>query len=292
LIELDTEELHIQIRRDESEVAAARRRLEIGPTLNTELLNAKDELALREELFKSGSIGAIELERHRRTVAQIEQRIELERVNLAQQVAALESALALNRHKLTLMTIVSPIDGVISEVNAGAGDLVNPGSPIARITSNERIVEARVSEENFAGVRVGQRATVRFLQHGGMLYNASVAKILPEADPQTQRYRVHIDVVIEPEKLVPGITGEASITLEERPNALVVPRTALLGNSVFVVADGRVERRRVEVGYRALNAVEILSGIAEGDLVVVEDLDRLRDGDRVTARRRANDDVF
>ncbi|RME70081.1 MAG: efflux RND transporter periplasmic adaptor subunit [Verrucomicrobia bacterium] len=183
------------------------------------------------------------------------------------------------------MKIAAPIDGVISEVNAGPGDLVVRGSPIARLTSLDRFVEAEISEENFAGVRIGQPATVRFLQYGGMLYNARVVKILPEADPQTQRFKVHLDVEIEPEKLIPGITGEVSIVLDERPNALVIPRSALFGEKVFVVENNRVQVRDVQLGYTGLNLVEVLSGLEEGELVIVDEVDRFREGDRVRVVR-------
>jgi RND family efflux transporter MFP subunit len=288
LVQLDTSEVEIQIARDESEIAAARRRLEIGnPATHAQLLAARDALVLNEELFAKGNVAQLTLDRSRREVAQLEQQTELDKVNLAQQVAALESNLALNRRRLALMTIRAPIGGVVAEVRVGEGDLVNSGATIARITSAARVVEAKVSEENFAGVQIGQEATVRFTQYGSWLWKGRVSRILPEADPQTQRYRVHLDVEIEPEKLVPGITGEVSILLDLHENALVIPRVALVGDTVFVVDGGVVERRRVEVGFTSLNAVEILAGVEEGELVIVDELDRFRDGDRVRVVRRS-----
>jgi len=282
LVQLDTSELQIQIERDENEIAVARRKLEIGnPATSALLKNARDDLTYNEKLASAGSVAPLVLERVRRTVEQLEQQIQLDKVNLEQQVSNLKTNLALNRHRLELMTIASPIDGVIADVNAGVGDLVHPGAVIARVTSDARIVEARISEENFAGVEVGQKATVRFTQYGGWLWNATVAKILPEADPQTQRYRVHLDVEIEREKLVPGITGEASLVLDLHENALVIPRLALMADWVFVVKGAIVDRRKVKTGFTSLNAVEITEGLAEGELVIVEDLDRFRGGDRV-----------
>lgn len=285
LVELDDTELELQLKQIEIDIAAAKRRLEIGSSLKFDLEAARGEYERKKELRERNMIGVVELEQAERRIRQIEHRIELEQAAVEENIAKLENARAQTLYRLSLMKIAAPIDGVISEVNAGPGDLVVRGSPIARLTSLDRFVEAEISEENFAGVRIGQPATVRFLQYGGMLYNARVVKILPEADPQTQRFKVHLDVEIEPEKLIPGITGEVSIVLDERPNALVIPRSALFGEKVFVVENNRVQVRDVQLGYTGLNLVEVLSGLEEGELVIVDEVDRFREGDRVRVVR-------
>jgi multidrug efflux pump subunit AcrA (membrane-fusion protein) len=74
-----------------------------------------------------------------------------------------------------------------------------------------------------------------------------------------------------------------SIVVGERDAHALVPRRAVFGSSVYVVAEGRVIRRKVELGYVSLNIVEVTKGLQTGDLVVVEDIDKFRDGDRVSA---------
>ncbi len=100
-------------------------------------------------------------------------------------------------------------------------DLIGGEQVVATLISNSRIIEAMISEENFAGVRIGQRATVRFLGYGDERFEAKVSKVLPTADPATQRYRIHLDVKIDPERLKPGLTGEVSVLTGERENALL-----------------------------------------------------------------------
>ena len=107
-------------------------------------------------------------------------------------------------------------------------------------------------------------------------------KVLSSADPETQRYPVHLEVQIDPAKLVPGITGEVSIILDERPSKTIVPRRALFGDKLFVVKNGRVELRTVKAGYVSMTAVEILQGVETGELVIVDKLDQFADGNRVT----------
>jgi len=143
-----------------------------------------------------------------------------------------------------------------------------------------------VSEENFSDIKLGQKASVRLLGYGAQQYNATVTKILPSADPETQRYIVHVSVDIERDKLVPGLTGEVSIVTGDREGAIIIPRRALIGNKVLVVEDGVVALRSVETGYESLNEVEILAGIEEHEYVITDNLDLYREGDRVDIEER------
>jgi RND family efflux transporter MFP subunit len=176
---------------------------------------------------------------------------------------------------------------VVSEVYARPGDLIGGGAPIALLISTSRTVEARISEENFSNIRVGQKASLRLLGYGNEQFNATVAKVLPTADEETQRYNVHLEVDIELEKLVPGLTGEVSIVTAERSGTVIIPRRALIGDKVMVIADGRVEVRSVTSGYESLNEVEIVEGLEVGEFVITEELDLYRDGDRVTPVERS-----
>ena len=115
-------------------------------------------------------------------------------------------------------------------------------------------------------------------------------KILPVADPTTQRHLVHLEVAdIEPEKLVPGITGEVSITVGQRDATAVVPRRALIGNFAYVVENGVVVKKQIEKGFVWLTGVEITKGLAPGDEVITEDLDRVRDGEHVRTTEEPSD---
>lgn len=281
LMQIDTTDLELEIAQIESDYAAKKKSLEIGSATRVNLLTAQENLEHYERLAESGNYAAVELERRRREVKQIEQQLALEQIANEHLLATFENSLKVKRRQLEKMTVRAPFDGVVSEVLAYPGALIDGGTPLAILISTSRTVEAKVSEENFAGVRLGQLAHVRFLGYGDQLYEATVANILPTADPATQRYVVYLEVKIPTEKLIPGITGEVTIVVAERPAAAIIPRRALFGNHVLVVANGRVELRQVKVGYVSLTAVEIVEGLETGDHVIVENLDLFRDGDRV-----------
>jgi len=288
LVQIDTSELQLQIEKTESDLDALKKRVAIGSQIEIDLENARDELTAKERVFKLGSLSESDLVVQQRAVKALGQKVDLEKAVNEQALAGLENTLKTLRLELAHATIVSPFDGTVALVNARPGDIIGASVPIAHLISTSRVVEAKISEENFADIKIGQKASVRFLTYGEQTYGATVTKILPTADPATQRYIVHLAVDIDLTKLVPGITGEVWITVGEHDKTLIVPRRAVVAHSLYVVNSGRIEARQVRLGYQGLNVVEILpdeqtgqAAVKEGDLVVVEQLDRLRPGDRV-----------
>lgn len=287
VVQLDTGDVDLEIERIKNELVAAKTRFELGSTLRADVLNSADTLENLRRQTEAGAFPAAEFEKERRKHQQLEQRMELDEVNLKLAVENLENSLRSRERERSKMTIVAPTAGVISEVSLAArvGDLIGRDNNIATLISSSRAVEAKISEENFAGLRVGQRAAVRFLGYGNQSFSASITKILPTANPETQRYTVHLDVDLPVEKLIPGLTGEVSIIVSQRDDATIIPRRALRGREVLVVAGGRVELRPIELGFVSNTDVEILSGLEQGEIVIVEDLDLYRPGSRVRTKQ-------
>ena len=283
LARIDQVDLELDIENTEREYTAAKRRIEIGSAIELERQSAKETLDQTERYAQLGTVSPADLIRQRRSYQAIVQRVENEKVTNPQTIDGYENALKIKRRMLEKMTIVARFDGIVSEAPVHPGALINANSTIATLITNSRVVEAKISQENFADIKLGQKATVRFLGHEENTYEAVISKILPTADADTQRNLVHLELKAPAELLVPGLTGEVSIIVGERDAQALVPRRALFGTSVFVVNDGRVEQRRVEVGYIGLNLAEITKGLTAGEQVIVEDLDRFTNGVRVKA---------
>ncbi len=283
LVQIDTGDIDLEIERIKNEVTAAKRKVELGSTLRADVENMKDTVANLERQTKTGAYPESEMEKQRRLLKQMEQRMELDEVNLKLALDINENALRTKQREKEKMTIIAPTEGKIASVNMNArvGDLIGRDAPIAVLISSARTIEAKVSEENFAGIKEGQKASVSFLGYGEQLYGASVTKVLPTANAETQRYVVHLHVDIAVEKLVPGLTGEVSIVIGSRESATNIPRRALRSGGVLVVSGSKVERRKVTVGYLGVNQAEILEGLQPGEFVIVDNLDLFRPGDRV-----------
>lgn len=287
LVQIDSSDLELEIERIRGEYEAARDRIAVGSSIALDLASAEEDLAAARRLMLSGNMSESVFRKQEREVQQIQKRLELEEVNNQLLIANFENTLAQKQRQLEKMQVIAPFECVVSEVYARPGDLIGSGAPIALLISTSRTVEARISEENFSNIRVGQSASIRLLGYSNEQFSAQVSKVLPSADAETQRYIVHLEVDIELDKLVPGLTGEVSIVTAERANTVIIPRRALIGDKVMVVTDGTIEVRSVEAGYESLNEVEILSGLAAGELVVTEELDLFRNGDRVNPIERS-----
>ncbi len=282
LVQIDTGDVDLEIERIKNEITAAKRKVELGSTLRPEVLNAKDTLDNLERQTRAGAYPAAEFEKQKRLFQQLEQRMELDEVNNRLTLENYQNSLRAKEREKSKMTIIAPSDGIVTVVTTRVGDLIGSNSPIATIIAVGRTVEAKISEENFAAIKLGQKATVRFLTFGADQYSAVISKILPSADAATQRYTLFLDIALpEGRVLLPGLTGEVQIIIAERANAVTIPRRALVGEYVYVVENGRLERRKVAKGYEGMNSVEIVSGLKAGEPVVVEQQDRYREGERV-----------
>ncbi len=213
----------------------------------------------------------------------------LEAINIALRLGDYDAAQARQAHELAMenlqrqrekMTILAPTDGVINDSSMWKGALVNRGTTVAMFFSDDRVVEAKISEDDFSKVKVGQPAIVSLVIYAGQPpFEAKVSKILPTAEPETQRYTVYLDVTVDRSKLVPNSNGQVNITVGEHKDVLLIPRRAVFdGNNVCVVKDGRVEVRTVKLGYVSLNKVEVAEGLAPGEHVVVENVRDFRHG--------------
>lgn len=282
VVTIDSGDVELEIERIANDLGAAKKKREVGSTLSSAVLNLKDTLDEHERQMKAGSYPAADFEKERRIYLQTVQNRDIDEVNLKLAVENLENGLKAKQREKSKMTIVAPSDGVVTVVIARVGDLIDRNAPIANLISIKRTIEAKLSEDNFAAIKLGQHASVRFLTFGDDQYPATISKVLPSADVTTQRYSVYLDVALPEGKVVmPGLTGEVIVTIADRANAVVIPPRALVGDFVYVVESGQVTLRKVQKGYAWANGVEILKGVEAGEAVIVEKQDKYGSGDRV-----------
>lgn len=283
LCRIEITDTKIDIENIESEQDALKRRIEVGSLIELERQTARESLDQVERMYKLGSVSEADIVKQRRAYKAIEIRVENDKITSQASLNSYINALKVKRRIVEKMTIKAQFDGVVSAVFVHPGALINANTSLATLITINRVVEAKISQENFAGIALDQKAIVRFLGHEDEIFEARTIKIMPTAEAETQRYIVHLDVSVKGrnELLVPGLTGEVSIVVGERDAQALVPRRAVFGNSIYVVEDGRVKRRKVELGYVSLNIVEITKGLNAGELVIVEDIDKYREGDRV-----------
>jgi len=295
LAQLDATDIQLAMDKDRIDYAATKERYKTDHSTELALESLHADLENFRRQQQQGSYPATEMAKREREAKIAELKADLEKIDHTQTLATFENSLKSEQHKLDQTTLRAPFDAVVSAVYKHPGDLIGQGDSIATLITTENVVVGKISEEDFANIRKGEKASVMFLTYSNWVYNGTVVKILPTADPETQRHVIHIHVDdITPDKLVPGINGEVSVVVGEHHAKAIVPRRALFslnGDNVYVVKDGRVERRPVKKDYSWLTGVEIVEGLEPGEHVIVDGLEEFHDGQRVRTREIPSDAI-
>jgi RND family efflux transporter MFP subunit len=196
--------------------------------------------------------------------------------------------------------IRAPFDGTVLTKNADVGEVVAPfassassrGAVVTLADMSSLEVEADVSESNIRQVRAGQPCLVTLDALPAEPYRGRVKKIVPTADRAKATVLTKIEFVAPDERVLPEMSAKVSFLPAETDAAavetrtvLTVPASALVerdGSQVaFVVHGERVQRAPVEAGERYGGAVEVRGGLQDGDIVVLDPPEKLRDGSRI-----------
>ena len=203
-------------------------------------------------------------------------RFDLENARAQYRLATLE---------LSYTTVVAPISGVIASRSIKTGNFVQINTPIFRIVDNSRLeATLNVPERELATLRPGQPVTLVADALPGKSFPGTVDRISPVVDAGSGTFRVVSGFGKDAAGLQPGMFGRIRIDYDQRADAMVVPRLALLDDgdpAVFRVRDGKVARVPVKLGYAEGPWVEIRDGLAVGDKVVTAGKVALRDGTAV-----------
>ncbi len=182
--------------------------------------------------------------------------------------------------------IRAPIDGVVAERLIRVGNSLGVDAPTFRITSHGPLLAyLHVPEREYARIDRGQPASIRVDALGGEAFDGEVIRISPVMDPDSGTFRVTVRFPDPDGRLRPGMFGRVSVIYDSRPDALLIPRVALLdgdgADAVFRINDGTAERQRITTGYASGDRVQVVDGLEPGDRVVIVGQSGLRDGARV-----------
>lgn len=281
IVFVDTEEIDLTIEILEADLEESERLLAQESHLVPIIEGLEEELADQEELLAAGKMPANDVERTRRDLRRHRNMLAQDTIRLERLVERNRANLERNLLTRDKMTIRSPIDGTLDAVTVYNGDYIRVNHKVAEVVAPGKRVNVEVSEEDLEGVVPGQPVTVRFLAYGDRLFKGEVGYLALRANADTKRRNLVAYLDINPELLVIGLTGQASIVKGERENALLIPRRALVGDRVYVVRDGQIEVRQVQLGFLSLGQAEILDGLEPGEQVIVETPHIYRAGDRV-----------
>ena len=201
---------------------------------------------------------------------------DLENIRAQHRLATLE---------LSYTTVLAPISGVIASRSIKDGNFVQINTPIFRIVDNSKLeATLNVPERELVTLKAGQPATMAVDALPGKTFAGKVDRVAPVVDSGSGTFRVVL-AFDNGGVLQPGMFGRIKIDYDQRADALVVPRVALLDDendpAVYAIRNGKANRVPVKLGYTDGGWAEVRSGLKTGDQVVTAGKVALREGSEV-----------
>jgi RND family efflux transporter MFP subunit len=273
-----------------------------------QLRNAQILLHRAEQLQKAGVQTQEALDNAITNADSLKAKIELAK----QQVAATESRIGVAQQAVDNCTIRAPFAGIVVSKDAQVGEMVSPNSAgggftrtgiatIVDMKSNE--IEVDVNESYIARVENGQKVTATLDAYPNKPIPSKVRTVIPTADRQKATVKVRI-TIIDLEKynfILPDMGVKVAFLENEKPAeknkgksnepqpVAYIPKAAVRSDAsasfVYLLRDGKVERRAVNLGVDRGTEVAVLAGVTPGDSLVVKGPENLRDGDKVEIRQ-------
>jgi membrane fusion protein (multidrug efflux system) len=249
-------------------------------TVLVELTNQEEEAALAE-----ARANLDDAESQLRRLEDLSERglsaasdLDVARSRAAAQQARLNSVVARLRDRL----ILAPFSGVLGFRQVSPGTLLSPNTPITSIDDISTIKLDFTIPETFIGaMRPGAKVVAKSVSFPDRNFEGIVRTIGSRVDPVTRAVTVRAHVPNDDRVLKPGMLLTVEVVTAQHP-ALVVPEGAVfqVQNRAYVyTVDGQTaHQQQIEVGSRRFGIVEVLNGLSEGDLIVVEGIVKLRDG--------------
>jgi len=291
LVELDAAILTAQL----AEARAGRRAAEAAVVrAKTEFDNSAAELTRLEALTAKGFATQQELDAARTTATADRASLRTAEAQSEQAAASLGALTA----QLAEMTLTAPFDGLVEDRYLDAGNVATPGTPIlalsrtapvlARFTVPERHIGAVTAAEQAGDLRV-ELLVDAFPTES---FQGRVARVAPVLEPESRSRATEAEFPNDDHRLLPGMYGRVRLRLGLVENALLLPLESLVDSSsagaeagqsamtakVYVVEDNTARLREVKIGLRRGDRGEVLDGLDDQSLVVVEGRHLLRDG--------------
>lgn len=267
-----------------AEYREARRRWETDSALAARQLISRNEASRSRE---DAEALTVRLQTEERRLELLDSTVQEQLEVQAEDVERLAAIYRSQRERVDAMRITAPAGGVLQDLNLEVGQYVQTGTTLARVAQPGRLkAELRIPETQARDVRVGQSVLVD-------TRNDSVSGVVQRVDPNVQNGSVLVEVGLRgemPPGARPDLSVDGTIQIERLRDVLHVDRPAYGQShssvSLFQVMKNGDEavRTTVELGRSSVNRIEVLDGLEEGDTIILTDMSRWDDTDRVRIR--------
>jgi HlyD family secretion protein len=191
------------------------------------------------------------------------------------------------RFNLQNTIVASPVDGFVGKRNVDPGAMVNTNTAIASVVEISRLkLVVNVVEKDLRMVTPGDVGTVEVDAYPGEKFSGRIARVAPVLDPSTRTATIEIEIPNPGYRLKPGMYARISLIVEERKNALVAPKSAVIDfeNQRGVwepTEDNRARFVPLTLGIEGTDTVEIVAGLKDGQRFVTTGAAAVRNNDQL-----------
>ncbi len=257
---------------------------------------AETQLRRQERLIETGDVSRSSYDQQKAQRDQLREQYEVA-LNKARQdyaavlaaraaVTSAETQVAAARRNLSYAVVFSPINGYVSDRPADLGEYVSPSSKVATVVkTNPLRVRIDIPEQAITAIQVGQSVSVNVSAYPDRNFGGRVHHVAPSVTPNSRTMTVEAEVENGDGLLKPGQFATVRILQPQTSPAVLVPLRAVRAESgtnyVFIIKDGRAEKRIVQLGQAEADLVEVKSGVASGEQVATGNVELLNDGSPV-----------
>jgi RND family efflux transporter MFP subunit len=192
--------------------------------------------------------------------------------------------------------IIAPFDGVVTRRYADPGALIQAGTasdtqslPLVRVSDNYLLrLDFPVDVDFVQDIHVGDPVEVHVESLGNKTFSGTVTRFTYDVDDNTRKMTTEIEVPNSNLEIDPGMYATVDLKVEDHPNALAIPTEAVISGeipSVYVVdSNNQVEARPVQLGLETPDKYEVLSGLQEGDMVIIGNHSEIQAGQKVSPK--------
>ncbi len=289
LVELDDEEYQLDLERQEAERLRVlsdylvEKRFadqgELSPTVDAEKVQkARDEYENARKLYRAGQISREEYEKAGRELEMVlielgemkDEILSATKTLTQREIGVKEAQLTLEKTKIR-----APFSGIVFDIQVSPQEHVTTGNELFTLVNIDRIqVQARVLESEIGKMQEGREADLKFSAYPGKVFKGKIKAISPIINPEDRTCKVTIEVANPEEEIKPGMHTDVEIAAEIYTDRLLVPQDAVLVRTgrklVFVVEEGIAKWRYIEMGLENEDYAEVLDGVKEGEVVIIE----------------------
>ncbi len=256
-----------------------------------------------EALLASGAIGAADTDRAKARLAQLQATLAANeaqqralRIDLSANTARQAAQVKTLESRVADTDVRAPMDGIVLAKQVELGEIVSVNQTLFKVGETAQLIlEVSVDEADIARVKEptdkdpGSRVAVSLYAFPKSVFPGRIFEVLPDANRERKSFLAKVRLDEPPAGLRSGMSGEVNILIGVKEGALLAPSQAEIDGAMWLVDGSRVKKVPVKMGIRDLLRVEVLEGLPDDALVVIEGLDKLTEGARVTMTRREPD---